>query len=351
MSVMVVVGGQYGSEGKGKICAFLAWREKMDICVRCGGPNSGHSFTLDGKKIYRRQLPCVMEPHVRLLIPAGGAIDLDVLKYEIETAENDIGGQINLGIDYRAALIEKEDIRNESESGMWQTIGSTQCGVGSATARRVMRNARTAQNGPLWVQSYLTDVALELNRGVNDGKNILIEGTQGAGLSLYSRFYPKATSRDTTAAGFASECGLSPLVIKEVVVVFRTFPIRVAGKQSGYLEEEITWEDLQKESGANVSLVEHTSVTNRVRRVGRFELGNARRAVMLNRPTRIAFNFMDHLDYRNKGVRTLMELVPESVGRIADMVQGMGCGGDCRKVYFGTGDSMHEVIEMRIEDY
>src|SRR5579864_4691205 len=87
MSLWVVVGGQYGSEGKGKISAFITKQKNIDICVRCGGPNSGHSFVDEsGRNIVLRQLPTgFVNPSTRLLIPAGALIDLAVLGEEIES--------------------------------------------------------------------------------------------------------------------------------------------------------------------------------------------------------------------------------------------------------------------------
>ena len=73
MSLWVVVGGQFGSEGKGKVAAFISRHENIDVCVRCGGPNSGHSFVDEhGKTIILRQLPTgYVNNRTRLLIPAG----------------------------------------------------------------------------------------------------------------------------------------------------------------------------------------------------------------------------------------------------------------------------------------
>ena len=72
MPVTVVVGGQFGSEGKGKICAHLASTDNVDYMVRCGGPNSGHTVYLDGKRFQLRQVPAgFVNPHTRLLIAAG----------------------------------------------------------------------------------------------------------------------------------------------------------------------------------------------------------------------------------------------------------------------------------------
>jgi adenylosuccinate synthase len=300
------VGGQFGSEGKGKISAIITLQEEIDICIRCGGPNSGHSFQKpNGDMVLLRQLPTgFVRPETRLLIPAGGLVDLDVLRSELET----LGlGPDRVGIDRNAMIITSEDREHEGRLAMSERLSSTLCGVGSAVARRALRTsdvslaANAAAATHPWLRPFLTDVSVEANSAVDSGKKVLIEGTQGSGLSLYhTAYYPKATSRDTNAAGFISEVGLSPTLVSEVVVVFRTFPIRVAGTQAGPLAEEISWEQLQAESRSPVPLHEYTSVTRKLRRVARFDWQAAKRAVMLNRPTRLALNFLDHLDFQNR---------------------------------------------------
>src|SRR5207237_4682782 len=123
----------------------------------------------------------------------------------------------------------------EAELCLRQRLSSTLCGVGAAVARRALRNADVRLVKDVlcqepWLKHMLSNVAEEANAAVDKGKRVLIEGTQGFGLSLYhSAEYPKTTSRETTASAFLSEVGLSPLVVKEVVLVLRTFPIRVAG--------------------------------------------------------------------------------------------------------------------------
>src|SRR5256885_10703078 len=108
MSLWVVVGGQFGSEGKGKVSAFIALQENIDICIRCGGPNSGHSFVdRDGTVKLLRQLPTgYIRPETRLLIPAGALIDLDVLKGELDAFGLD-GRRV--GVDRNAMIIEACD--------------------------------------------------------------------------------------------------------------------------------------------------------------------------------------------------------------------------------------------------
>lgn len=168
-----------------------------------------------------------------------------------------------------------------------------------------------------------------------------MEGTQGTGLSVYhSLYYPKTTSRDTTAAGCISEVGLSPRLVTEVVVVFRTFPIRVAGSQAGPLFDEITWERLQSESRSPEPLHEYTSVTHNLRRLGRFDWEAARRSVNLNRPTRLALNFVDYISFENRSARKWDEL-DTNAKAFARALEGFGVPIG----YVGTGPQLsHNIL-------
>src|SRR6202035_5808860 len=114
-------------------------------------------------------------------------------------------------------IIEQSDRDRELQLGLRDRLSSTLCGVGSAVARRALRGADAklahhfAHDVP-WLAELITDVSEEANVALDRGKRVLLEGTQGFGLSVYhSDSYPKATSRDTTAAAFLSEVGLSPL--------------------------------------------------------------------------------------------------------------------------------------------
>jgi adenylosuccinate synthase len=188
---------------------------------------------------------------------------------------------------------------------------------------------------------FITDVSGEANLAVDRGKKVLVEGTQGSGLSLYhSPHYPKTTSRETNAAGFVSEVGLSPLVITEIVLVFRTFPIRVAGAQAGPLHEELQWEQLQAESGSPLPLHEYTSVTHKLRRLGRFDWESARRAVLLNRPTKIAANFLDYLDFQNREAREWPDLTPSARAFVSRLEEACIAPAFC----LGIGPRLSETI-------
>ena len=211
-------------------------------------------------------------------------------------------------------IIEQRDRDRESELQLRDRLSSTLCGVGSAVARRALRGTDVKLAGQYagevpWLADLITDVSEEANSAMDRGKKVLIEGTQGFGLSLYhSDSYPKATSRDTTASAFLSEVGLSPLFVTEIVLVLRTFPIRVAGPQAGPLKDEITWDMLQRESGSPYPIHEMTTVSKKLRRIGRFDWKLAQTAVRYNRPTKIAVNGLDYIDYTNAGVKSANEL-------------------------------------------
>lgn len=342
MSLWIVIGGQYGSEGKGKVSAQITLTEDIDICVRCGGPNSGHSFlTESGSRLLLRQLPTgVVRPATRLLIPAGGLIDLAVLWQEIQDFSLN---SRRVGIDRNAMIVEGTDRDAEVGLGMNDRLSSTQSGVGSAVARRALRQkdvrlARDVKDD--WFSRLITDVADECNSSLDVGKKVLVEGTQGFGLSLYhSHHYPKTTSRDTSAAGFLSEVGLSPLQVTEIVVVFRTFPIRVAGGQAGPLRDETDWETVQRESGYPTPIREYTTVTQKLRRVARFDWDLARFTVDRNRPTRIAvmgFDYLDYGDFRKTQTGTFGEKSERFLSQFAFEVGQID--------YLGTGPGLNDIV-------
>jgi adenylosuccinate synthase len=348
VSLWVVVGGQYGGEGKGKISAFITQQEGIDICIRCGGPNSGHSFVNEnGDTVLLRQLPTgFIRPQTRLLIPAGALVDLEVLKYELTSLGLDAK---RVGVDRNAMIVEQVDREQEASLHLRERLSSTLCGVGSAVARRAMRGADVklasefARQVP-WLSDLITDVSEEANVALDRGKKVLVEGTQGFGLSLYhSESYPKATSRDTTAASFLSEVGLSPLLVTEIVLVFRTFPIRVSGEQAGPLKDEITWQTLQKESGYPYLIQEMTTVSKKVRRVGRFDWELAQRAIQFNRPSRIAINGFDYFSHADRLVRRIHDLSEQSKFFLRELATM--CSSE--KIYAGTGPSLCNVFSER----
>lgn len=340
MPVTVVVGGQYGGEGKGKVVAHLCRDCGFDIAVRCGGPNSGHTITFENKQVVLRQVPAgVANPTTKLLLAAGCLIDLDVLFSEIESFDLQPN---RLKIDRNAAIIDRHCAVKEKEAGLDKEIGSTCTGTGVAVAERVLRKGkvRLARDIPS-LKPYLVEVSEEIMSSYVSGKRIVVEGTQGFGLSIYhGPFYPYATSRDTTAAAFLSESGISPFAVSDIIVTLRTFPIRVGGN-SGPLPQEISWKVIQNESGYPYEPQELTTVTKRVRRVARFDMEIARRAVTANMPTQIALMGADYLNYCNKGIKNFDELTEKTKEFVFWLERETGAWA----TLIGTGPTDNELID------
>ena len=166
---------------------------------------------------------------------------------------------------------------------------------------------------------------------------ILLEGTQGAGLSLIHGNWPYVTSADTTAGQFMVDAGLHPRMLTECILVARTYPIRVAGN-SGPLENEITWDQISDHVGKPI--MEHTTVTGKQRRIGRWNEQEFVRACQLNGPTQIAINFMDYLSPEDEGVLSYDALS----GRSKQFIEYLERLADCPVTMVGTGGSECTVI-------
>ncbi len=235
-----------------------------------------------------------------------------------------------LVIDANAMMITADDRLAESASGIKERIGSTGSGTGSAVARRVARNAAVLASDIAELAPYVEDVPQRLRDILDGGGRVIIEGTQGYGLSLlHSPHYPKVTSRDTTAASAVSEAGLSPLDVDQVVLVLRAFPIRVAGNSGAFGSEELSWDAIAREGGHSEDLAEYTSVTHRLRRVARFDPFVVRRAIACNQPSLIVLNHVDYVDARcamgalTEKSKSFVDDVAERIGQPVDLV-GLG---------------------------
>jgi adenylosuccinate synthase len=331
MGVSIVVGGQYGSEGKGKVAQHFARSRDARAVVRVGGTNSGHtSLGGEGEREVLRQLPTsALDPDILCVLAAGSYIDLEILTGEIDRlalpAER-------LVIDPGAMIITPADRDAERASDLRQRIGSTASGTGEAVARRTRRlSAEDLAGAQPELAPYLAPVRPLLREMLDDGEHIVIEGTQGFGLSLlHSPHYPKTTSRDTTAAGALAETGLSPLDVQEVVLVLRSFPIRVAGDSGPFGAPETTWAQIALESGHHGELAEITSVTRKLRRVARFDPLIVREAIAANNPSVIVLNHIDHVDVAARGGLTARasEFLTDVEARIGRRVDLLGLGPD-----------------------
>jgi adenylosuccinate synthase len=265
-----------------------------------------------------RQVPTAAgNPDALLMLSAGCAVDEDVLEAEIRQLSL---SRERIVVDPRAALITQAD--RDAERAIAQAIASTGSGTGAALIRRMSRVSNTClvgQSERLRALVRVEPVAKLLHANLDKGGEVIVEGTQGFGLSLlHGSDYPHVTSRDTTAAAFASEVGLSPRQVDEIVMVVRTWPIRVGGA-SGDLVQEVTWEEVQRVSGAPEVYPEYTSVTKRLRRVGRFDFSAVKRACDYNRPTQLALMGLDRLDHRNHRASSWSSLTPTAQTFVASL--------------------------------
>jgi adenylosuccinate synthase len=331
MPVTIVVGGQFGSEGKGKVTLELVRAEKNPsiTIVRVGGPNSGHTgYSRSGKKFALRQLPAgCIDKNVDVVFPAGSYIDCDVLEREIAELEYP---RDRIYVSKYARVITPEHKLWERDAGLAGAIGSTGSGVGAAVMASVAREAKNfdleSPDAQHWgaLSSYECDTTELLSKKLSRGERVIVEGSQGFGLSLLDGgFWPKATARSTTAAGALAETGLSPLDVDNVTMVIRSFPIRVAG-DSGRLSGETTWSEVAKTTGRLDDLSEFTTVTKKLRRVGVFDAEIVSQALRANNPTDIVMN---HLDYvgdqyglidQSSAVSKFINRVENDIGRSID---------------------------------
>ena len=321
MPVTVVVGGQFGSEGKGKTALFRAREMEASFAVRVGGSNSGHT-AYDGNRVCHtfRHLPtAVLLPGTTCVLGPGSLIDPDVLRGEVER----IGlSRERLIVDPCAFVITEEHRQREEQLRFEGHIGSTLSGTGEALVDRLRRRSplNLAREHPYLSQFVSGPVRTILRRSLARGERIVVEGTQGFGLSnLQSRDYPYATSRDTTAATFVAEASLSPLDVDEIVLVVRAFPIRVSGN-SGPLPSETDWPTISREGG-HMGLEERTTVTKRIRRVARFDPEVVRAAIEANAPTKLILN---HVDYFDSKVAGAGRITSRALGKVEDIESRIG---------------------------
>ena len=264
--VDVVVGAQYGSEGKGNICAHLA--SGYDVLMRVGGPNAGHKVAHPEYSYIQFPSGTQSNPKAKILIGAGATLSVAQVLKEIK----DLGltGD-RMSIDPQAIIIEDTD--RQQEEGTLEVIGSTKKGVGAATARKIMgrdgeaywgSKVRLAKHIPEF-KDFSRCTKAELDRAYAAGHRILLEGTQGTDLSIHHGSYPHVTSRETTASGCLADAGIAPTRVRRVIMVMRTYPIRVGGN-SGPMMKEIKFETIAERSGIPVRRTQKDRDRHRLRK-------------------------------------------------------------------------------------
>ena len=341
----VLVGGQYGSEGKGAIARHVA--DRYQVHVRVGSPNAGHTFWWAGEKHVMQSVPCGwINPHAKIVIGRGALLNHTMLMREVVHVMRYYPDFLDrLFIDAEAGVLDERF--HEQEGGvdgeMHRRIGSTGEGVGPARIARLERDPdrfRLFEDvAEEWGLSHccVEDTPQMIAQWQDGGDDVLIEGTQGSGLSLLHSHWPYCTSIDTNAAGIISEVGVAPSRLTDVLMVCRTFPIRVAGN-SGPMEGETTWEEISRRVGHPV--LERTTVTNKVRRVAEWDDDMFERSRLLNAPTSIALTFCDYVDPAVYGRREVEEVLTAPVRRF---MEEHGLVSSVR--FLGTGpDSVAEVV-------
>lgn len=329
--VDVLIGGQYGSEGKGNIVAHIA--PEYQLLVRVGGPNAGHKVFNDPIEVYHH-IPsgAGRAPDAQLLLGAGAVINVERLLEEIATHKIDAG---RLSIDGQAMIIEPGDI--ETERQLLGSISSTMQGVGAATARKALNRIPEGKlptgtpptklaKDMAELRPFIRDAQKVLETAYLKGDRILLEGTQGTTLSLHHGPYPYVTSRETGVAGCLADAGIAPTRVRRVIMVCRTFPIRVGGT-SGPMDHELTYEELARRSSIpleELKMTETTTTTKKQRRIAEFDWEQLRRSSLLNGPTDIALTFADYLTIRNRQAYRFEQLSTETINFIEEIERVAG---------------------------
>lgn len=323
-SIDVVVGGQFGSESKGRVAAELVRvRTKQNpyartISIRVGGPNAGHVAVDDlGREFAMRQIPVgFVVPSAVLYIAPGSEVDPEVLWHEVRELER-AGFEVRdrLFISPEATVLSQVHKDTEAVAGLAARIGSTAKGIGAARADRIMRTAeRVLDRADLFPSLHIADpVTPSLQAPV------VIEGTQGYGLGLHAGYYPQCTSNDTRAVDFLAQAHVNAWETDpdrfQIHMVVRPNPIRVAGN-SGPLYDETSWDELGLEE-------ERTTVTKKVRRVGAFNPDQVSEAIQANGASRVYVHLAmaDQVDSRLAGLTDPEDLPKDQSPELGRMVR------------------------------
>jgi len=335
MAVDVLLGLQWGDEGKGKIVDYLA--HKYQIVGRFqGGPNAGHTLWIDGKKTVLHTIPSgIFHPHLVNVIGNGVVIDPTTLMKEIDALET--GGtnvRDRLRIAKKAHLIlpthKLLDMASEASKGE-QKIGSTLRGIGPCYMDKTGRNGlrigdilspdfdqkyqslkekhlhllklypdTTFDLGPeeeKWFAAIaqirtlnLIDAEYYVNERLKAGDSILAEGAQGMMLDIDFGTYPFVTSSNTISSGVCSGLGVPPSSVREVIGVTKAYCTRVG---SGPFPSELTGEDGER---IRVAGNEFGSTTGRPRRCGWLDIPQLKYATMITGTTQLAITKLDVLN-------------------------------------------------------
>jgi adenylosuccinate synthase len=331
MPCTIILGAFWGDEGKGKIISYLALNDKLDFCVRTGSVNAAHTVWLNGKRYALHMVPAAfIYEKCRLLVAAGANVHLGRLLEEVESTN--VNGR--MGIDQNASIIEEKHSIQDKTSAVNKGIGTTGWGVGPAVEERARRTAKLAKDIPE-LKPFLTDSVKEVNDGLDAGKKVLLEGTQGFMLSLFHGTYPYVTSRDTGASAIASEAGVGPTRVDDVLIVYKSFMTRVG---AGSLPGEITKEEAKKRGW-----FETAAGTGRDRRSAPFNFELARKNAKINGATLAALTKLDCMFPECRSAKEFDDLSVNAKQFVREIEEKTGIP----LVLIGTGPEALDIIDRR----
>lgn len=301
--------------GKGNLLGKLIKDQDWDAFVRVGAPNAGHTAIVDGRKVVATQLPlgAFFEEHPQIILGRGAVIYLPALQQELDMIrQRDL--EPHILVDEECHVIQSYHVQREANGSLQRNIGSTSAtagkGIGACEQARLARDDGEAvlacQSDELRDMQgiHLIDTVAYLSKRQYDEK-ILVEGTQGYGLSLYHGIWPYVTSRDTTVSGILAQIGLAPDCLTKTYGVARTFPIRVAGNSGPFWpgSEELSWEENLAEFQPEV-----TTVTKKRRRIATFSTQQVERALIsCGRSAEMMLSFVDYIDSRGEVIKAVEE--------------------------------------------
>jgi len=310
VQTIIILGSQWGDEGKGKFVDYLA--EKSDMVVRfAGGNNAGHTVVV-GEEVYKLHLiPSGIVHQDKInIIGNGTVIDPEVLLKEIEGVESrDISvTNNNLLISQFAHVITPEQIEEDKAKG--GKIGTTGRGIGpcyrdkiSRTGKRIIDFVKEDSSTAKRLSPLVADTPLIVNNAIAEGKKILFEGAQGTLLDIDHGTYPFVTSSNCTAGGACTGAGVGPTKIDKVHAILKAYVTRVGrgpfptelGTDEDTINEDadakLTEEDIQKANDGDEYTAgyvlrkqgfEYGTTTGRARRTGWLDTVIARYAVKIN---------------------------------------------------------------------
>jgi len=334
MPAIIIIGAQWGDEGKGKIVDHLAERATMVVRYQ-GGTNAGHTVVIGDKVLKLHQVPAgITRPHVAAVLGNGMVITPPALMEELDTLESQGFSTRNLHISANAHVVMPYhllmDELQEKARGA-HALGTTKRGIGPAYTDKAARHglrmqdiiaaerfaerlaATLEQVNPVLTQVYgqraftveeitsqyalaakrlapfVTDTSLLVNNALKRGENVLLEGAQATMLDIDFGTYPYVTSSSSSAAGACSGSGISPVMVKEVVGVVKAYTSRV-GKGPFPTELTDATGDWIVERGW-----EYGTTTGRRRRCGWIDLVSLRYSARINGFTGIAISRLDVL--------------------------------------------------------